>query len=71
MGARTLLNEFRVHVDIAEQMLTKADALACHTSQMERRDSDPAWLTLADVAGGDFLARLLKDREIFARRSLG
>lgn len=71
VGARALLGELRVHVEIAEQMQAKAEALACHRSQMQHRDGDPAWLTLADVAGGDFLARLLRDREIFARRRLG
>ena len=69
-GARALFRELRVHVEIAEQMQTKAEALACHRSQMQRRDGDPAWPTLADVADGDFLSRLLRDREIFARRSL-
>jgi LmbE family N-acetylglucosaminyl deacetylase len=70
VGARALLSELRVHVEIAGQMPAKAEALACHRSQMQRRDGDPAWLTLADVARGDFLARLLRDREIFARRRL-
>ncbi len=70
VGARALFRELRVHVDIADQMSTKAEALARHRSQMERRDGDPRWLTLADVAEGDFLARLLRDREIFARRML-
>jgi LmbE family N-acetylglucosaminyl deacetylase len=70
-GARALFGELRVHVEIAEQMSTKASALACHRSQMQRRDGDPAWLTLGDVAEGDFLSRLLRDREIFARRRLG
>lgn len=69
-GARALLGEFRVHVDITAQMPTKAEALARHRSQMERRDGDPDWVTLADVAQGDFLARLLRDREIFARSVL-
>jgi LmbE family N-acetylglucosaminyl deacetylase len=71
VGARALLRELRVHVDVAEQLPTKMEALARHRSQMQHRDGDPAWLTLADVAGGDFLARLLRDREIFARRRLG
>ncbi len=70
VGVRALLSELRVHVEIAEQMPMKEEALARHRSQMQRLDDDPEWLTLADVAGGDFLARLLRDREIFARRML-
>jgi LmbE family N-acetylglucosaminyl deacetylase len=64
------VRELRVHVDISDQLPTKAEALARHRSQMQHRDGDPTWLTLADVADGDFLARMLRDREIFARRSL-
>jgi LmbE family N-acetylglucosaminyl deacetylase len=71
VGVYALLSELRVHVEIAEQMPAKAEALACHRSQMQRRDGDPAWLTLADVAGGDFLTRLMRDREVFAKRILG
>jgi LmbE family N-acetylglucosaminyl deacetylase len=44
----------------------KQAALAAHATQMTRLGDSPQWPVLADVADGDFLARLLKDREFFA-----
>jgi LmbE family N-acetylglucosaminyl deacetylase len=43
----------------------KRAALAEHASQMTRLDGSAEWPVLDDVADGDFLARLLNDKEFF------
>ncbi len=60
------LGDLTVRVDLdpsAHQ--AKIDALAEHRSQTTRLIDDPRWQTLGDVAGGDYLARLLGPIEWF------
>ena len=45
----------------------KRAALAAHMSQMKRPEDQDDWLTLPDLSGGDFVARLLSDYEVFTR----
>ena len=65
-GAR----DFNCHVDIVTVQQAKLAALACHRSQVTRLDGSKDWLTLADVSDGEFLARLLGQREVFHRWQL-
>jgi LmbE family N-acetylglucosaminyl deacetylase len=60
-----LLRRFRWCVRVGGVLDVKRRALAEHRSQMEHLVPDPAYVTLGDVAGGDFLARFFEDREIF------
>ena len=64
LGLR-LLKDFNTAVDIGDCIEQKKLALAQHTSQMTRLLPDPRWLTLADVADGQFLACSLQNHEIF------
>jgi LmbE family N-acetylglucosaminyl deacetylase len=68
-GARAMM-ELRHSVDISGVLNGKRAALAQHRSQMEQIFPDPRWLTLGQIAGGEFLARFDCDREFF-RRSEG
>jgi LmbE family N-acetylglucosaminyl deacetylase len=65
-GARTLL-ALRYSVNISNVLARKRAALAQHRSQMERIIPDQRWLTLGQIAGGEFLARFDYPREFFAR----
>lgn len=65
-----LVADFNVHSDIVAVLEQKRTALECHATQMTNFDGSPEWPTLEDVAGGDFLRCLLRDREIFRRRTL-
>ncbi|MGQ0571076.1 MAG: hypothetical protein ACT4P5_16365, partial [Armatimonadota bacterium] len=65
-GAR-LLHEFTCAVDISDVLERKQIALAQHRSQMSRLVPDPAWRTLGDVDGGEFLRCFFQPREIFRR----
>lgn len=58
-------------VDIAGVVDRKRSALAAHVSQTARRDDRPDWLTLADVAGGEWLEVLLEPWESYAPTTLG
>lgn len=51
--------------DIGDALVRKSYALAAHRSQTARPPHRADWPTLSDVAGGDFLARLLADYEAF------
>ncbi len=53
---RALGRDFTEGLDISDVIESKRRALACHRSQMERRDGTTDWPILADVAGGTFLA---------------
>ncbi|MFO1054327.1 MAG: PIG-L deacetylase family protein [Planctomycetota bacterium] len=64
--ASRLARALTVAVDSGDHFETKRRALRCHRSQMEQLVDDPRWLTLADVSGGDWLARCLRPREYFA-----
>jgi LmbE family N-acetylglucosaminyl deacetylase len=52
---------------VADVLDTKRSALAAHKSQTRRPEGDPDWTTLSDLAGGEFVARLLSDYEVFCR----
>jgi LmbE family N-acetylglucosaminyl deacetylase len=58
----------RTRVDVRAMMDRKRAALAEYTSQMERRNGDPAWPVLADVSSGDFLERFDAGVEIFRQQ---
>jgi LmbE family N-acetylglucosaminyl deacetylase len=62
-----LLFEMRERVAIGEALAVKRRALAEHASQMARRDGDPDWPVLSDVAGGAWLDCMLRDSEWFHR----
>lgn len=61
------LSSFRVRVDVATVIENKRRALAAHVSQVERRQGDPRWHTLADVCDGEFLEFFLSGSESFRR----
>ena len=54
-------------VYIGDVLEIKRAALAAHRSQTGRPESDASWVTLGDLAGGEFLARLLSNYETFSR----
>jgi LmbE family N-acetylglucosaminyl deacetylase len=54
-------------VDVADTLALKQEILAEYRSQMTRLDGHPRWATLSDVSDGEFLACLLRDRELFRR----
>lgn len=60
-------SHFNVRADVSDVISAKIDALAAHRSQMLRLDGSADWITLGDLAGGDFLSQLLRDYEVFAR----
>jgi LmbE family N-acetylglucosaminyl deacetylase len=55
--------------DIAVVRERKLRALQAYHSQMQRRDGDPRWPIMADVAGGEFVRHFQGSEEMF-RRSL-
>jgi LmbE family N-acetylglucosaminyl deacetylase len=62
-----LVRDFRSFVRIGDLLDVKYAALTRHRSQVERLRDDPSWLTLGDIAGGEFLACFFQEREIFHR----
>lgn len=60
------LRDFRVYVDVADLLPCKRAALEKHQTQMQAQSDD--WTTLATISEGEFLARLLSDREVFSRK---
>lgn len=48
----------------------KRQALAAHVSQTQRLGGGDEWRILSDLSGGDFVARLLSDYEMFTRYEL-
>jgi LmbE family N-acetylglucosaminyl deacetylase len=65
-----LLQDFRCGVYIGDALALKRAALDQHTSQMTRLLPDSRWLTLADVAQGDFLTCFFQEYEVFYRYSV-
>jgi LmbE family N-acetylglucosaminyl deacetylase len=57
-------------IDIEAVLDRKRAALAAHATQTSRIDGRSDWLTLADVANGDWLDQLLCGTEYFARTRL-
>jgi LmbE family N-acetylglucosaminyl deacetylase len=66
-AGRRLL-DLRWRVDVAAVLATKRRALDCHLTQMQRPPGQTAWPVLADVAGGDWLARFFTGSEHYRRR---
>ena len=64
------LKYFRYAVDIKEILELKRLALDQHRSQMTRLIRDPRWLTLGDVAQGEFLPCFFQNYEFFYRYRL-
>lgn len=58
-------------VDISTVLDRKRSALAAHASQTTRPADRPDWLTLGDVAGGQWLGVLLEPWEAYAPTRLG
>ena len=57
--------------DVGSVLERKRHALDAHATQMSRLDDRPDWVTLGDVAGGDWLDRLVGPVEYFAERTIG
>jgi LmbE family N-acetylglucosaminyl deacetylase len=78
--ARTLLtgglglrasSQFTHHVDVARVLDRKRAALAAHASQMSRADDRQEWMTLTDVAGGDWVRQLTGPTEFYTAEPIG
>lgn len=78
--ARTLLtgglglrvsSQFTHRLDIARVLDRKRAALAAHTSQMSRADDRQEWMTLTDVAGGDWVRQLTGPTEFYTAAAIG
>lgn len=65
LAAARAVDGFRTGVNVVPVLARKREALAAHRSQVERLVDDPAWGVLGDVAGGEFLRRLLGPWEVF------
>jgi LmbE family N-acetylglucosaminyl deacetylase len=70
LGVR-VLRQWTHHLDLGPMRERKRIALEAHRTQMSSQDRPAGWLTLPDVANGQWLAQLLDEREYFARRQLG
>lgn len=58
-------------IDVSSVLERKRRALEEHATQMARQDGRDDWLTLEDVAHGDWLARLLQPDEYYEDRAVG
>lgn len=58
---------FRRIVPVASVLGEKRRALSVYHSQVDRPEGDPDWPILSDVAGGEWVERLLCDFEMFSR----
>jgi LmbE family N-acetylglucosaminyl deacetylase len=65
---RRLLSDFHRLVYVGDVLAQKRQALEQHRSQLQRLLPGVRWLTLADVAGGDFLACFFQEYELFSER---
>jgi LmbE family N-acetylglucosaminyl deacetylase len=65
-----LWRDFRCFVSVANVIDRKREALAHHRSQIERLQPESSWLTLGDIANGEFLACFFQEREIFHQHGL-
>ncbi len=61
------LHCFQYAVDVTEKLPQKKTALNQHKSQMTQLLPQRQWLTLADVAGGEFLSCFFQNHELFYR----
>jgi LmbE family N-acetylglucosaminyl deacetylase len=69
-GGLALCAELRYKVDIAAVLDRKREALAAHATQTSRVDGRGDWLTLADVAHGEWLGQQMSGTEYFAKAVL-
>jgi hypothetical protein len=60
-----LIKNFRYGVDIEDILELKRNALAEHKSQTQQLISNCQWLTLSDVANGEFLDCFFQKYEFF------
>ncbi|MBE9170255.1 PIG-L family deacetylase [Pleurocapsales cyanobacterium LEGE 06147] len=65
----SLMTNFRYYVDVKDVLELKRAALEQHKSQMTQLIPNSNWLTLADVANGEFLACFFQDYEFFRQYS--
>jgi LmbE family N-acetylglucosaminyl deacetylase len=63
----SLLSDFRSSIYIGDVLEGKRMALTAYKSQMTKLIPDSRWLTLGDVANGEFLNCFLQEYEIFHR----
>lgn len=63
-----LLGDFECYVDVRDVLERKRAYLSEYRSQTTRLIDDARWMTLADIAGGDFLRSFFTPREYFARK---
>lgn len=61
----------RSGIDVGSVRERKLKALAAYESQLQRRDGDPRWPVLADVADGEFLRCFESNVELFRRTDYG
>lgn len=61
----------RSRIDVASVRERKLRALAAYESQLQRRNGDPRWPVLADVADGEFLRCFESNVELFRRTDYG
>jgi LmbE family N-acetylglucosaminyl deacetylase len=59
------VREFQCSISIKTVLAQKRHALQQHRSQMERWMSNPDWLTLGDIAKGEFLNCFFQEYEFF------
>src|SRR5262249_4541517 len=64
-----LLGDFHWSVRIDDVLDLKREALARHRTQMEHLVQDPDWVTLGDIARGEWLKCFFQKREIFYRHA--
>jgi LmbE family N-acetylglucosaminyl deacetylase len=69
-GAR-LVRDFQCSISIKAVLEQKRHALQQHRSQMERWMSNPDWLTLGDIANGEFLNCFFQEYEFFHHYRFG
>jgi LmbE family N-acetylglucosaminyl deacetylase len=58
--------KFTHRLDVARVVERKRSALAAHATQMARPDERPDWMTLTDVAGGEWVRQLIGPTEFYA-----
>jgi LmbE family N-acetylglucosaminyl deacetylase len=59
--------DFRWAIEVSEYLDLKHQALYQHQSQMTKFRGDARWLTIADIADGEFLSYFFQPQEVFYR----
>lgn len=70
VSAAHLVRDFNSCVFVGDVLAEKRRALEAYASQMTRLVDDPAWATLEDVAGGEFLDCFFEEYEVFWERRI-